>query len=132
MSSRGVKKHAPRPTAEVVKQFSGKKPQPPERRAQPRFTAQFRSTFSGRAEEWHGRTLDISIGGCRIESHVKVAQGATFECRLHVPGLDWPIRIDEALVRWVEGDTFGIAFTRARSEELAKVKKVLANLEQNE
>ena len=54
--------------------------------------------------------------------------GCTIECRLHVPGFDWPLRIDEATVRWVDKKTFGIAFTRLRSEERAKLEIVLANL----
>ncbi len=103
-----------------------------ERRVQPRFTTQFRSTFSGRNDEGLGRTLDISSGGCKIESDMKVVQGATLECRLHVPGFDWPLRIDETMVRWVEGNTFGIAFTRIRPEELAKLTTVLANLDYDE
>lgn len=103
-----------------------------ERRVQPRFTTQFRSTFAGQKEEGQGRTLDISSGGCKIESDMKVAQGATFECRLHIPGLDWPLRIDEAMVRWVEDNTFGIAFVRVHPEELAKLNVVLADLDHDE
>ena len=99
-----------------------------ERRSQPRFTTQFRSTFSGAHQEGQGRTLDMSIGGCKIESDMPVKIGCTFECRLHVPGFDWPLRIDEATVRWVDKKTFGIAFTRLRSEERAKLETVLANL----
>ena len=34
---------------------------PDERRVQPRFTTQFRSTFSGSHDEGSGRTLDLSI-----------------------------------------------------------------------
>ena len=108
------------------------KPQSHERRVQPRFTAQFRSTFSHQNEEGQGRTLDISSGGCRIESDMEVVQGAKFECRLHVPGLDWPLRIDEATVRWVEGNTFGIGFTRISPDEFSKLRTVLTNLEQDE
>lgn len=115
-----------------VAEKAPRKPQSHERRVQPRFTTQFRSTFSGRIEEGQGRTLDISSGGCKIESDMKVAQGATFECRLHVPGLDWPLRIDEAMVRWIDGNTFGIAFTRIRPEELAKLNIVLADLDHDE
>jgi hypothetical protein len=103
-----------------------------ERRIQPRFTTQFRSSFSGQNKEGQGRTLDISSGGCKIESDMKVVQGATFECRLHVPGLDWPLRIDEATVRWVEGNTFGIAFTRISPEEVSKLETVLEDLESEE
>lgn len=106
--------------------------QPHERRAQPRFTTQFRSTLSGKNEEGQGRTLDISSGGCKIESDMKVVQGAKFECRLHIPGLDWPLRIEEATVRWVEGNTFGVGFSRISPEEFSQLKTVLANLADEE
>jgi hypothetical protein len=106
-------------------------PQPQDRRVQPRFTTQFRSTLSGQRQEGQGRTLDMSIGGCRIESDMKVEQGAKFECRLHIPGLDWPLRIDEATVRWVKGNSFGIVFSRIAPEEFAKLKTVLSELEQD-
>lgn len=108
------------------------KPLPEDRRVQPRFTTQFRSTFSGQREEGQGRTLDISVGGCKIESDTKVMQGAKLECRLHIPGLDWPLRIDEATVRWIDGHSFGIAFSRINPEEFAKLKMVLSELEQDE
>ena len=37
-----------------------------EQRRQARFTAQFRSTFSGGQREGQGWTLDLSTGGCKI------------------------------------------------------------------
>ena len=131
MPSAVVKKLTSLFKSEVVEQAPSK-PQPHERRVQPRFTAQFRSTFSGRKEEGQGRTLDISSGGCKIESDMKVAQGTAFEFRLYVPGLDWPLRINEAMVVWIEGNTFGISFTRIHPEELAKLMTVLANLDHDE
>lgn len=100
-----------------------------ERRVQPRFTTQFRSTFSGQRQEGQGKTLDISEGGCKIESETKVEPGVKIECRLHVPGLDWPLRIDEATVRWADSNTFGIGFTRISSEEFDKLQRVLKKLE---
>ena len=74
----------------------------------------------------------MSAGGCKIESDMRVEQGAKLECRLHIPGLDWPLRIDEATVRWVDGNSFGIAFSRITPEEFAKLKTVLSELEQVE
>lgn len=108
------------------------KPRPQDRRVQPRFTAQFRSTFSGQRQEGQGRTLDLSAGGCKIESDMKVEQGAKFECRLHIPSLNWPLRIGEATVRWIDDKSFGVAFSRITPEEFAKLKTVLAELEQDE
>jgi hypothetical protein len=46
-----------------------------------------------------------------------------------VPGLDWPLRIDEATIRWVDGNTFGIAFTRISPEEVSKLEAVLEDLQ---
>lgn len=105
---------------------------PQDRRDQPRFNTQFRSSLSGQYQEGQGRTLDISSGGCKIESDLRVEQGATFECRLHIPGLDWPLRVDEATVRWADGKTFGIAFTKIHPKELEKLNTVLADLESGE
>jgi PilZ domain len=99
-----------------------------EKRRQPRFTAQFRSTFSGGQREGQGRTLDLSIGGCKIETELAVVVGAALECRIYVPGLDWPLRIEEAHVRWVKAVAFGIQFTKIQPGEEAKLKQVVASL----
>ena len=100
-----------------------------EKRQQPRFTAQFRSTFSGGQREGRGKTLDLSDGGCRIETDEPIVVGAAFECRIYAPGLDWPLRIDEAQVRWVNGKTFGVQFVSIRPDERVKLKRVIANLQ---
>ena len=101
---------------------------PMEQRQQPRFTSQFRSIFSGGQQEGQGWTLDLSAGGCRIETDLPVTVGAAFECRIYVPGLDWPLRIDEAQVRWVKAGTFGIQFTKIQPDEEAKLERVIASL----
>ena len=101
-----------------------------EQRQQPRFTSQFRSTLSGEQQEGQGRTLDLSTGGCKIEADMPVVVGASFECRIYVPGLDWPLRIDEAQVRWVKAGIFGIQFTKIQPDEAAKLKGVIASLDE--
>jgi hypothetical protein len=99
-----------------------------EKRLQQRFTAQFRSTFSGGQREGQGKTLDLSHGGCRIETDQPVVVGAAFECRIYAPGLNWPLRIEEAQVRWVKGKTFGLQFVSMQPEERVKLQQVIANL----
>ena len=101
-----------------------------EKRQQPRFTSQFRSIISGGQGEGQGRTLDLSTGGCKIETDLPVVVGALFECRIYVPGLDWPLRIDEAQVRWVTANTFGIQFTKIQPDEEEKLKRVIASLDE--
>ena len=46
-----------------------------EKRQQPRFTSHFRSTISGGQREGQGRTLDLSTGGCKIETDLPVVVG---------------------------------------------------------
>ena len=55
-----------------------------EKRQQPRFTSQFRSTISGGQREGQGRTLDLSTGGCKIETDFPVVVGAAFDLGLLV------------------------------------------------
>jgi hypothetical protein len=38
------------------------------------------------------------------------------------------LRIDEAQVRWVKARTFGIQFTKIQPDEAAKLKRVIACL----
>ena len=118
---RGSSKELPQPQAIKGKTRT-------EKREQPRFTSQFRSTISGGQGEGQGRTLDLSAGGCMIETDLPVVMGASFECRIYVPGLDWPLRIDEAQVRWVKAGTFGIQFTKIQPDEEAKLERVIASL----
>jgi len=103
---------------------------PLEKRQQPRFTSQFRSTFSGGQREGQGRTLDLSSGGCKIETDLPVVVGASLECRIYIPGLDWPLRIDEAQVRWAKAGTIGIEFTKIQAAEETKLKRVIVSLEE--
>jgi hypothetical protein len=42
--------------------------------------------------------------------------------------LSWPLRVDEAQVRWVNGNTFGLQFTLMHPEERVKLRQVIANL----
>jgi hypothetical protein len=58
-----------------------------------------------------------------------VVIGAAFECRIFAPSLDWPVRIDEARVRWVRGNTFGAEFVKLREEERVKLNQLVKALE---
>ncbi len=82
-----------------------------DRRATPRLRVQFRTTFSTASKlEGTGIMLDMSLGGCRIESPVTVEPGVSLELRIYAPDIEWPIMIEAASVQWVSGQIFGLAF----------------------
>jgi hypothetical protein len=97
-----------------------------DRRTTPRVRVQFRTTFSDATKlEGIGVLLDLSLGGCRIESPVPVVPGLALELRIHVPDLEWPIMIEAASVQWVSGLMFGLAFFQLREAERQRMELVI-------
>jgi hypothetical protein len=104
-----------------------------DRRAMPRLRVQFRTTFADASRlEGMGLMLDLSSGGCRIESQVLVVPGFSMELRIHVPDLEWPIMIEEACVQWVSGLMFGLAFFRLREAERQRLEQAITHLMESE
>lgn len=100
-----------------------------DRRATPRFRVQFRTTFSGPTKlEGTGIMLDLSTGGCRVESSVTLAPGLSLELRIYVPDQEWPLMIERANVQWVSGQVFGLAFFRISDSEQQRLGQVIATL----
>ena len=100
-----------------------------DRRATPRLRVQFRTTFSGSTKiEGTGVVLDLSTGGCRIESPVTVEPGVLLELRIYVPDLGWPLMVESASVQWVSGQTFGLAFFRITESEHQRLGQLIKEL----
>jgi PilZ domain len=105
----------------------------PERRATPRFLVQFRTTLSAATKlEGTGVMLDLSTGGCRIESPVILEPGVSLKLSISVPDLDWPLMIEAASVQWVSGQIFGLAFFRIRDAERQRLEQVINDLKEGE
>ena len=99
------------------------------RRTTPRFHGQFRTTVSGPTKtEGTGIMLDLSAGGCQLESSLAIARGQLLELRVAVPGLESPLMIDGARVQWVSGQLIGLAFVRIRKTERQRLDRVIADL----
>jgi hypothetical protein len=100
-----------------------------DRRATPRLRVQFRTTFSASPTlEGTGLMLDLSAGGCRIESPITVEAGMSLELRIYAPDVEWPLMVEAASVQWVSGQTFGLAFFRIKETELERLGQVIRAL----
>jgi hypothetical protein len=99
------------------------------RRTTPRFHGQFQTTVSGPTKtEGTGIMLDLSAGGCQLESSLAIARGQLLELHIAVPGLESPLMIDGARVQWVSGRLIGLAFVRIRKTERQRLDRVIADL----
>ena len=100
-----------------------------DRRTTPRLRVQFRTTFSASSTlEGTGIMLDLSTGGCRIESPVTVEAGVSLELRIYAPDIEWPLMIEAASVQWASGHTFGLAFFRISETERLRLGQVIYKL----
>ena len=72
--------------------------------------------------------LDLSTGGCRIESPVTVEPGVSLELRIYAPDIEWPLMIEAASVQWVSGQIFGLAFFQIKETEQQRLGQVISDL----
>jgi PilZ domain len=99
-----------------------------DRRTTPRLPVHFRTRFTDATKlEGTGIMLDLSMGGCRIESSVIVETGMSLELRIYMPHVVWRLLIETATVQWVSGQTFGLAFFRISETELQRLSQVLTD-----
>jgi len=75
--------------------------------------------------EGEATILDLSTGGCQATSLTEVQVGLTLRLSLFLQDQEWPLRIDEALVRWVKGPTFGLEFTKIRPAQRERVRAII-------
>ncbi len=74
--------------------------------------------------EGEGEVLDLSLSGCMVKSNSAVPPGLQMKVALFLAdGHEWPIRVDEAIVRWARGGEFGIEFLAMRPPQLQRIQQ---------
>ena len=82
-----------------------------------RFTVHFQSSFSsGQRLEGEGTVLNLSVGGCKVQSDTRVSLGTDVRLRIMMPDEEQPLEIKRAAVRWTSGQEFGLEFTFVEAE----------------
>jgi hypothetical protein len=87
-----------------------------------RCRSQFASSSQTLAGE--GELRDLSPGGCRLKSSIKVPVGAQLVCWIFPQNGVEPLTIEGATVRWSHAQEFGLAFTQLPP----KVERQIARL----
>jgi hypothetical protein len=71
-----------------------------------------------------GLTDDLSLGGCRMNMNLAVRRGQHLTLRLHLPGEESPIVVEQATVRWVLEKNLGLQFMSLPSRERERLGEV--------
>jgi len=81
--------------------------------------------FSAEEIQGEGRILDLSATGCKATSDINLAVGLELQASLTLPDHPWPVQVDQAVVRWVKGDTFGLEFLTIRPSHLHRIRLLI-------
>ncbi len=91
-----------------------------------RYPVAFSSAVSGdQAEAAEGTLVNVSIRGCRIESHPPAPQGARLRIGFVTDAHEPPIEVEGAVVRNAVGDCMGLEFFKIRREEEDRLRHVI-------
>jgi hypothetical protein len=77
--------------------------------------------------EGEGTMIDISTGGCQISSDEVLPVGKIFKLSLFLKDHQWPLRIDEAIVRWTKEGTYALEFTSIRLAQRERIRALVMN-----
>ncbi len=95
-----------------------------ERRKHRRVPARLTGSLLGNSHEIEGRTVDLSLGGAKIESALEVHPGKVIVVRLVLPGAE-TIAVEEALVRWVGQRQFGVEFQNLGQDAVDELEQLI-------
>ena len=75
--------------------------------------------------EGEATVLDISTNGCKGTSLTEVKIGLTLKLSLFLEDQQWPLHIDEAVIRWVDGQCFGLEFVGIRPAQRERLRAIV-------
>ena len=94
-------------------------------RGRPRVPVNYPVLFTGDEGSGHGTVMNLTLAGGEIESHVQYPIGARVCLHVQSSGARPPIVIALAVVRWTEGDRFGLEFVRFEGDAKDQLKEML-------
>ncbi|MBI3356598.1 MAG: PilZ domain-containing protein [Nitrospirae bacterium] len=85
-----------------------------------------RMFFFGEEEfEGEATVVDLSTNGCRAASSIELKVGLPLKLSLFLSDYKWPLRVDEAIVRWIDGEQFGLEFTSIRLAQRERLRALI-------
>ncbi len=69
--------------------------------------------------------VDFSTAGCQVNAQIEVEVGMIFKLSLFLDDQPWPLRVDESIVRWVRGQTFGLEFIGIRPVQRERLRSII-------
>jgi hypothetical protein len=99
-----------------------------EKRRYPRYQVKCSTTMFNERFSSFAIVQDISQGGCKIQTRVPVAAGELAQLLITLPGLQAPVKVSKASVRWVAGNECGLQFLALDGEAQNALRRLPGSL----
>lgn len=99
------------------------------RRAYPRYAVRCAAGFTGDEVRGTCKVLNISRGGCAVESEVIVTRGAILSIQIFLPQESTATIIERARVQWTTGFEFGLEFIRVPPKSQQSLQRFLTRMQ---
>ncbi len=101
-----------------------------DRRLAPRFKVHLPISFSGDSHTGEGIVVNLSLGGCAVESEQKVQRWKYLTLRIFLPNQDAPLVVDRAQVRSSRRRRLLVLeFLAMQPQEQARLRRFVSTLE---
>ena len=87
-------------------------------RNHPRFPIQWSTVYVGDDFIGQGTILDLSLMGCRMAGNMLPEPGLRLSLCVYPAHRNTEIYVEEARVKWITGEQFGIEFVKVRTKDL--------------
>lgn len=94
-------------------------------RARPRVPVDYPASFTGDEASGQGTVTNLTLAGGEITSDRQPPLGARVSLQVQPPGARPSIIIALAIVRWKEGERFGLEFVRFEGDAKEQLKDML-------
>jgi hypothetical protein len=72
-----------------------------------------------------GTVWNLSRSGWRVQGDSLVERGMKLSLSITLPGEKEPVKVDKAVVRWVQGQDFGVKIVEMLPEEWTRLARVV-------
>jgi hypothetical protein len=97
-----------------------------ERRRHTRYLVNLSATFFNDRVSGLVAIGDVSSGGCRVESNLSITTGDFGQLLIDLPDSTGPLKVSQAMVRWIQGKRYGLEFTRMEPNERGLLSRFIS------
>ena len=94
-------------------------------RGRPRVAVDYPVSFTGDEVSGRGTVTNLTLAGGEIKSHIQLPLSARLCLHVQPPSARPSIIIALAIVRWKEGDRYGLEFVRFEGDAKEQLKDML-------